>query len=482
MDIRYYKEQHHNYMVIRKTEPDSRISYQQKMISSKRMENLLFANSRSLDGEEYNYYDITSLLTLTQMYGSRLFSSEDIRDLMGGVEMACDEIDRYLLDINRLCLDPDLIFYNCGKQRFLFLYNISTDPDDTASGFDTFMDWLLERVSPDDTAAGDTVYSLYELYEKGCRDIWEMVRISKEGGYASKEYEQIKSPVPESTVTSFDVEMEHDLYAETDGSPLPEIGEPPDVSSSRSKIRKNLPSFILFTLGGLIIAADIIIYMTMILNREELLVLLSTGALSIVLIVYGAIRMLISQKTGERSEEHDSLDETFSGSYDPNDIYGFEHSPNSVCMDDIVDHTPATGRRRVAVSDQFSHGVSEPGYNLEAFEDDGKTVFFDGNEDKGSYKLYAMDRKNKQHIDLSKLPCTIGKMNGYVDCCIDDPSISRIHARVDLKEDRLVLSDLNSTNGVYLNGIRLNPNEERVIETGDEIRFGSLNYCLKHCG
>ena len=120
--------------------------------------------------------------------------------------------------------------------------------------------------------------------------------------------------------------------------------------------------------------------------------------------------------------------------------------------------------------------------NREEDDDEtGKTVFFDDKGTYDRYKLYALDRKNKHHIELDHFPCTIGKLTGYVDHCIDDPSVSRLHARVEKIGDSLVLSDLNSTNGVYLNGIRLKPNEQRDIEIGDEIRFGSLNYCLRSC-
>ena len=41
MDIRYYKEQHHNYMVIRRTEDESVVGYQQKMLAGHRMEYLI---------------------------------------------------------------------------------------------------------------------------------------------------------------------------------------------------------------------------------------------------------------------------------------------------------------------------------------------------------------------------------------------------------------------------------------------------------
>lgn len=34
--------------------------------------------------------------------------------------------------------------------------------------------------------------------------------------------------------------------------------------------------------------------------------------------------------------------------------------------------------------------------------------------------------------------------------------------------------DLNSANGTYINGIRLEQNESMVLEKGDEIRFGDM--------
>ena len=52
-------------------------------------------------------------------------------------------------------------------------------------------------------------------------------------------------------------------------------------------------------------------------------------------------------------------------------------------------------------------------------------------------KLYSMDRKNKCHIDL------------------------------------------NSTNGTFRNGMRLEPNASEIIEPGDEIRLGKLKFIYR---
>ena len=108
----------------------------------------------------------------------------------------------------------------------------------------------------------------------------------------------------------------------------------------------------------------------------------------------------------------------------------------------------------------------------------GDTVFFDESK-MMEYKLYAMDRRNKQHIELRKFPCTIGKMAGCADHVLADDSVSRIHARLDKEGEKVLLTDMNSTNGTYKNGLRMQPQETVEIEAGDEIRFGSLNYCYR---
>ena len=43
-------------------------------------------------------------------------------------------------------------------------------------------------------------------------------------------------------------------------------------------------------------------------------------------------------------------------------------------------------------------------------------------------------------------------------------------------QGRLVVKDLGSTNGTYHNGKRLSPNESIIISTGDEIRFGVMEF------
>ena len=52
--------------------------------------------------------------------------------------------------------------------------------------------------------------------------------------------------------------------------------------------------------------------------------------------------------------------------------------------------------------------------------------------------------------------------------------VSRIHAVIKIAEGRTIIMDLGSSNGTFLNGIRLNPNMETPLAHGDVIILGKL--------
>ena len=55
-----------------------------------------------------------------------------------------------------------------------------------------------------------------------------------------------------------------------------------------------------------------------------------------------------------------------------------------------------------------------------------------------------------------------------------EQGVSRQHAKIQRVDDALTLIDLESTNGTYLNGQRLLPNQPRMLRDGDEVRLGRL--------
>ncbi len=55
-------------------------------------------------------------------------------------------------------------------------------------------------------------------------------------------------------------------------------------------------------------------------------------------------------------------------------------------------------------------------------------------------------------------------------------SVSRKHCILVLRDNRLLLQDLKSRNGTYVNDKRLPPDKAKVLKPGDELRIGKLKF------
>lgn len=105
-------------------------------------------------------------------------------------------------------------------------------------------------------------------------------------------------------------------------------------------------------------------------------------------------------------------------------------------------------------------------------EEYGRTIYIEEKDEeiKVIHKIYTPEGRLLAQLDSATL--TIGKKKGEVDICLEDMSVSRIHAKIIKEEEDIYLEDMNSTNGTYKNGLRLQPYEKRRLEEGDEIKCG----------
>ncbi len=92
------------------------------------------------------------------------------------------------------------------------------------------------------------------------------------------------------------------------------------------------------------------------------------------------------------------------------------------------------------------------------------------------YRLTTTDSELRQDVLVRDFPFYIGKLRKGVDLTIDDKSVSRRHARLTKAGEDIFLTDLNSTNGTYLNNIKLQENKPYLVRDKDEISFSQINY------
>lgn len=92
------------------------------------------------------------------------------------------------------------------------------------------------------------------------------------------------------------------------------------------------------------------------------------------------------------------------------------------------------------------------------------------------YRLTTTDSELRQDVLIRDFPFYIGKLRKGVDLTIDDKSVSRRHARLTKAGEDIFLTDLNSTNGTYLNNIKLQEYKPYLLRDKDEISFSQTNY------
>lgn len=83
-----------------------------------------------------------------------------------------------------------------------------------------------------------------------------------------------------------------------------------------------------------------------------------------------------------------------------------------------------------------------------------------------------------QEIDIPIGVSTLGRHNKSSDATLqiltDDLDMGRHHAKIHLsKKGKLILEDLGTTLGCYVNGDRLNKGDKRILEDGDVLTLGS---------
>lgn len=475
LEAKYFRDYKHSYMILPCKSRQPEKSYQCRQLASNKIEELLRCSMRHVNGMTYFYYDISSRTTMESLYRDRQMSRLQIRELFEQLYGMYCRVGDFFMDETRLVFLPEYIYYDLSRKKYVGLYY----PDyEENRPYEALMDYLLEHMDSQDERLADCIYQIYERAEDSGFSLWDALQILGESEEPAQEPKEPGERRGDIFLLSENGSSEGekagaaytqpDLYDLQEDAPAlweEKIDEPVSV-------KKRSPfSLFVTTFSVLGIAGIIYIYGAYELSDEEVLTLLGCGALMGICLLAGLIGIL---KGGARKE---SKSKAGTEKRDPGGMSGLYLSEQERISAENV-----RNRELVSLEHVLSRG-SDTVLPEQAWSGGGPgglpdTVFFDSAK-MAEYKLYALDKKNKKHIELTKFPFTVGKMAGCVDCVLADDSVSRIHARFEKVGDTIQLTDMNSTNGTYRNGLRMQPQETVEIEPGDEIRFGNLNYCYR---
>lgn len=108
-----------------------------------------------------------------------------------------------------------------------------------------------------------------------------------------------------------------------------------------------------------------------------------------------------------------------------------------------------------------------------------ETVMWNQNSRIQGVLKYMTGRSRGKEYRIDNLPLVIGKMQESVDLCLNNKSVSRIHARITKEEERYFIEDLNSLNGTFVNGFRLNIAEKTELHSGDEVSIADVVFVFE---
>ncbi|WMC94340.1 DUF6382 domain-containing protein [Kineothrix sp. MB12-C1] len=478
LDAKYYKDLSHNYLILKEDAEGVKNEYQNRMLIRNRMRTLLPCSIRSINDEVYFYYEISSKQSIKIFYESSGISYKQVYCLFEYIYEASKEIKEYLLEDNYLLLYPEFIYINPEEQTYFFVY-YPIECNAEVIPIMGLAEFLLERTDREDEKLTNIIYKIYERIQDGNFILPEILllfdescvnRISEphvEMGQEilqSREYrdcEEVDNHIikgeyekadPDSTGRSNDILLRNET-----GRNLQHVGEDErtwwdekesEEEESAAEIKGNMiiSTILLVLCIGAIIGIICIRYFYVLSIEESILTIAGIITLIIVsaFLILSLIMAPIRKKNGYTKKE-----------------VGEEEEIQPV-------------NQYMAVDTYFKENMdkrSQTSY--------GSTVFIESSLYNLENKLYGINKGNKYHIDLNKLPCTVGKMAGNVDVVIKNDTISRIHARFMKEGEIIYVTDLNSTNGTFKNGLRLEPNETVSIEAGDEIRFGKMTFCYR---
>lgn len=162
MNRRYYSDAVSNYLILR-CPPESAAGYQYRMLAVNRIPGILPCSMRTIDGETYLYYDVTSRESLDVMYAGTCIPGREVRKFLYGMAEMIRSLSDFLLDDTGLMLGLDYIFYDFETERFCFTYYPEEQQKD---GMQRLFRELAERIDPEDSDDTVVVYRLCDLSER----------------------------------------------------------------------------------------------------------------------------------------------------------------------------------------------------------------------------------------------------------------------------------------------------------------------------
>lgn len=401
-------------------------SYEEKMLINNHMKYLPDAEVRTLDNRRSMYVKVDGYSPLTNVYGKYIPSMKDILALVKDIKNCIKEVQEYLLSPSGLVLNMKYILYDEQSDMHKFIYTPNTVRD-----FRDQLKQLFEEIMRIfDHKNRDGVVFLYEMYSRFLGDnftpeIFCRIVDEFEGKYGDDMHQEIR----DSGVSSVSYQKQKmDFFEDTDYSA--------DDEGVISESAKSL--YILAAVAAVITSVVLLVIFGPKSIKFSALIMVS-------LVIYIASDIMHQKKKTECMVEvtDENVRPVEESSYEPLSLGRIESSAY------VRSEEESESKDTTVLSQEAEDGVS---------------------------RLIPLGEQSEELIYLIEGETRIGRQTTSCDYCINEPSISRVHAILEKIGSTLLVRDAGSTNGTYVNEKRLEENHPVEAVPGDLISFAGIQY------
>lgn len=370
MEISYKKDGNRNTMTIQDIDIDES-DYKLQMVMNNHIDGIMPMKIEHINNNSIINYNISSKTRLSDLYARKQMSGKELYSFIKDIKVVVEKMNEYLLDINSIAFDVELIYFNRQTGKYEFCYVPKEQGDFQIEMRDLF-DKLLEYINHNDKEAVMIAYGIQQLTIGGDFTLQDILKCA---------YENMQKFQPE----------------KTDNKEKREISEEEVFEDSRNEpVEKK---------KGL----------------------------------WDTIQALFRKKDKYKTADEAAWD----------DYIGEEES--LVVAEDAEPYNQREERTMILTNPSMIKPIV----------------------------LTAIGTETPIKIKPVDFPYIIGKSQCSCNFCIDSAVVSRVHMRMLEELDDFFVEDLNSTNGTFINGEKLEPHKPQQINIGDKLTIANIDFIVE---
>lgn len=437
----YVQDGGRNYL---KSEPVGEVDYIVGMFAHNDIPAFVPVSFKSLNLENYFCYNMNGLIPINQSFEMNKLTTDRIEAFLRSIIKAAKSMEEFLLPFDRLITDEAYIYESLGKKdEFHWIYGIESGN----AKFTRLFERLLDRVDYKDDSAVKMIYSLYQAAKES-----EGMQGVSTGGSLQRIREKAEE-ILSAPHMSLDMRGRELIRAENERNSIKRL-KGIETGTGDKACSKEIE-------GADSMARRYRAEAESKKSRSQRVDLEDTPKAKI---------SLFKQRQNEEKS-----DKTMFVKSKLKKVWDYLNADIGSKPEKLVD-LQAVGENEISYN---VREVKQP--KIEASDNAGEatTLLTGAMISNGIYCLKPEDT-NEDNILLTEFPFFIGKSGDKTHHTIEDSTVSRFHARIDREEEELWLTDLNSTNGTFLNGIRLMPFGRMRVNKGDSIVISRKRYEFKY--